>query len=117
MFYKIVTGKGTVELEKAVNGCIEADFVPFGSPFFAENLYCQAMTCAQPDFNIKAPDIDMVTQGYRSDLPKVPKGPIKRCIKISSSAGLCSKCQSTVERRFIFFGQKRCINPECGEFS
>ena len=57
---------------------------------------------------------------YVSGAPNVPKpkGPINSYIRESiSSAGLCPKCQSTVERRFIFFGQKRCINSECGKFS
>ena len=47
--------------------------------------------------------------------PPPPAPPPLRLIRESWSAcGICQKCGSTVERRFIFIDKKRCINDQCG---
>ena len=55
----------------------------------------------------------------RPSPPIMPKPPICRRLKDrdfhkpEDSPDLCQKCGSSVERKYIFFGKKYCIQPEC----
>ncbi len=48
------------------------------------------------------------------NLPKKPNPPLCRISNPDKGCGiLCPKCGSSMEIKYIFFGKKKCIHPEC----
>lgn len=46
--------------------------------------------------------------------PKPPKPPLCRMIREHGVVfGFCLNCGSSLKRTKLFFGKKKCINPEC----
>jgi len=44
-----------------------------------------------------------------------PKESITRLLREDGGCGVCPNCGSSMMRtKFIFFGKKKCIHPECG---
>ena len=48
-------------------------------------------------------------------LPPKPKPPLNRFLREDGGCGTCPKCHSSMMRmKLYFFGNKKCIHPECG---
>lgn len=50
---------------------------------------------------------------YGRHVPPPPKPPLTRYVRDDCDA-ICSKCGSSMMRRFWLFGPLKCIHPECG---
>ena len=49
---------------------------------------------------------------HRPKAPPLPKWPEPRIVK-EDGTHFCETCNSTAERKYIFFGPLVCINPHC----
>jgi formate dehydrogenase maturation protein FdhE len=44
-----------------------------------------------------------------------PKPPLSRMVSYSGLRyAICPLCSSTMKYRFVLFGRRKCIHPECG---